>query len=221
VTVSVNDNTPQPQSRRGFMITAGVTAAAIPLAIAVLQRPLPKIETVPATPAAQRLIQAARAQIGITTRYDPAYVALPFPGGDIDRARGVCTDVVIRAYRDAFGVDLQTEVHADMTLAFGDYPRVWGLPQPDANIDHRRVLNLEVFFERQGARLDPPAKTVWRPGDLVTSLVGGQRPHIGIISDRQINGRPLVLHNIGAGTREDDALMAHPLSRHFRWSLDA
>jgi uncharacterized protein len=172
---------------------------------------------------AARLIEAARAQVGVTTLYDPAYVPLAFPGGDVERGRGVCTDVVVRAYRDAFGIDLQAAVNADMGQAFARYPRRWGLTRPDPNIDHRRVANLAVYFERQGARLPMPVPeaAVWRPGDLFTGLVGGRLPHIGIISDRLADGRPLIIHNIGAGAREEDGLLAHPLTGRFRWSLEA
>ncbi|MBW8883169.1 MAG: DUF1287 domain-containing protein, partial [Asticcacaulis sp.] len=102
------------------------------------------------------LVATARRQVGITTGYDRNYTQLRYPGGDVPRDRGVCTDVLIRAYRDAFGLDLQALVHADMQHAFAAYPRRWGLKHPDANIDHRRVPNLAVFFSRQGARLPLP-----------------------------------------------------------------
>ena len=109
-----------------------------------------------AAPSALRLIAAARRQIGVTLAYDPAYSRLAFPGGDVDRAKGVCTDVVIRAYRDALGLDLQLELHRDIAAAFARYPRRWGLRGPDRNIDHRRVPNLETFWTRKGARLVRP-----------------------------------------------------------------
>jgi uncharacterized protein len=166
------------------------------------------------------LIAAARRQIGVTVAYDPAYSRLPFPNGDVSRAKGVCTDVVIRAYRDAFGLDLQALVNADMGKAFGAYPKRWGLRSTDRNIDHRRVPNLQTFFARQHAALPIPAKvTDWRPGDIFTSLVNGTLPHIGLVSDRKgwLTGRPLVLHNIGAGTREEDALGDHKLTGRYRW----
>jgi uncharacterized protein len=168
---------------------------------------------------ASRLIAAARAQVGVTTLYDPAYVVLAFPGGDVPRGRGVCTDVIIRAYRDGLGVDLQALVNADMRAAFGAYPRTWGLRTTDRNIDHRRVPNLQTFLARKGARL--PASTTaqdWQAGDLVTSLVGATLPHIGIVSDRLTpSGRPLVIHNIGRGTQEEDVLFAHRITGRFRW----
>lgn len=171
---------------------------------------------------AAMLIAAARAQIGVTVQYDPAYTRLAFPNGDVPRSRGVCTDVLIRAYRDAFGVDLQALVHADMGAAFAAYPRKWGLRGPDRNIDHRRVPNLQAYMTRKGARLPLPATAEgWRPGDIVTSLIGGTLPHIGIVSDRRGgSGNRAVLHNIGGGAREEDALSAHPFTGRYRFLLD-
>lgn len=171
----------------------------------------------PASARAKALIAAARAQIGVTLAYDPAYTKLAYPGGDVPRAKGVCTDVVIRAYRDAFGTDLQAEVHRDMARAFATYPRHWGLSRPDANIDHRRVPNLERFWQRAGAR---KPLTDWQPGDVFTSLVGGRLPHTGIVSDRlSAIGNPLVVHNIGQGAREEDIATVGQLVGHFRWLL--
>ena len=170
---------------------------------------------------AQRLIAAARGQVGVTLRYDPAYTVLAFPNGDVDRAKGVCTDVVIRAFRDAMGLDLQGLVNADMRANFGAYPKNWGLGRPDRNIDHRRVPNLATFWRRQGAArpvTSDPAD--WRPGDIFTQMVGGRLPHTGIVSDRKNStGTPLVIHNIGGGAREEDALFDHPLTGHFRWKV--
>jgi hypothetical protein len=169
---------------------------------------------------AGKLIAAARAQIGVTVRYDPAYTALPFPGGDVPRERGVCTDVVIRAYRDALGLDLQALVNADMRSAFAAYPRTWGLRAPDRNIDHRRVPNLRVWLARQGASLPIPENASgWRPGDVFTSLVDGRSPHIGLVSDRPGPNDWLILHNIGAGTREEEGLTAWPVTGRYRWGL--
>ena len=170
---------------------------------------------------AERLVAAARKQVGVTLAYDPAYSVLPFPNGDVPRAKGVCTDVVIRAYRDALGIDLQALVNADMKDNFAAYPKNWGLRRPDRNIDHRRVPNLAVFWRRQRAQLavstDPDS---WRPGDVFTSMTGGRFPHTGIVSDRRTPaGVPLVIHNIGRGTREEDALFDHPLTGHFRWKV--
>jgi uncharacterized protein YijF (DUF1287 family) len=171
---------------------------------------------------AGQLIAAARRQIGVTLHYDSGYSKLAFPSGDVARLKGVCTDVVIRAYRDAFGLDLQALVHADMKRAFGAYPRRWRLKSPDSNIDHRRVPNLQMFFARSGAQLPlPSGADGWRPGDIFTSLVGGTLPHIGFVSDRtSVLGMPLVIHNIGGGAREENALLDHRLTGRYRFRLD-
>ncbi|NJM51473.1 MAG: DUF1287 domain-containing protein [Sphingomonadales bacterium] len=185
------------------------------------QSDTPRSETLKSTSKAAQLITAARGQIGVTTTYDPAYTGLSYPGGDVPRGKGVCTDVVIRAYRDAFAIDLQKLVHEDMKANFALYPKIWGLRGTDRNIDHRRVPNLRVFLNRQGAKL-PISRDAkdWQPGDLFTSMVGGRLPHIGIVSDRRAgNGNPLVIHNIGGGTQEEDILFAHELNGHFRWKL--
>jgi uncharacterized protein YijF (DUF1287 family) len=178
-------------------------------------------EREPATGKAGKLTAAARAQVGVTTRYDPAYTRLSFPGGDVPRERGTCTDVVVRAYRDALGIDLQELVNADMRAAFAAYPKSWGLRSPDRNIDHRRVPNLRIFLSRQRASLPIPANGLgWRPGDIFTSLVGGTGTHIGLVSDRSGPRGPLIIHNIGAGTREEDGLLAWPVTGRYRWRLD-
>ncbi|WP_310532889.1 DUF1287 domain-containing protein [Novosphingobium sp.] len=171
----------------------------------------------PASPRAAALIAAARRQIGITRAYDPAYSVLAFPGGDVPRTKGVCTDVVIRANRDALSLDLQAEVHRDMARKFSAYPRRWGLRRPDRNIDHLRVPNLEVFWERAGARLPLGG---WQPGDLFSSLVGERLPHTGVISDRVSPlGNPMVIHNIGRGTQEEDILATGRMTGRFRWKV--
>ncbi|MEQ1499657.1 MAG: DUF1287 domain-containing protein [Novosphingobium sp.] len=173
------------------------------------------------SPRARQLIAAARKQIGITLAYDPAYTALAYPGGDVPRSRGVCTDVVVRAYRDAFAIDLQRELHQDMAANFRLYPKRWGLARPDRNIDHRRVPNLETFWTRARARLPIPTEPEgWKPGDLFTMLIDDRLPHTGIISDRiAANGNPLVIHNIGGGTREEDRLFDYRLTGRFRWRV--
>jgi uncharacterized protein len=169
---------------------------------------------------AAQLVAAARRQVGVTLTYDPAYSRLAFPLGDVPRAKGVCTDVLIRAYRDAFGADLQALVNADMKRAFGAYPKRWGLRRPDSNIDHRRVPNLQTFLSRKGAARPVTGNAAdWAPGDIFTSMIDGRLPHTGIVSDRRgAGGRPLVLHNIGRGTQEEDALFAYPLTGHYRWT---
>ncbi|WP_202910022.1 DUF1287 domain-containing protein [Tabrizicola thermarum] len=165
-----------------------------------------------------RLTAAARDQVGVTLTYDPAYAALEFPGGDIPRDRGVCTDVVIRALRDGWGIDLQLAVNRDMKAAFSAYPALWGLAGPDRNIDHRRVPNLQTLFDRIGAGLPlDEGPRPYLPGDIVTWKLPGNLDHIGIVSDRRTaTGIPLILHNIGAGVKEEDILFAYPITGHYR-----
>ncbi len=202
-------------NRRLFVLGCGATFACSPESTA---------QTVPAmsTSRAGKLIAAARRQVGVTLSYDPAYTRLSFPNGDVDRAKGVCTDVLIRAYRDGLGVDLQALVNADMKRAFSAYPRRWGLARADSNIDHRRVPNLQTYFARQGAKLALPATADgWKPGDVFTSLVGGNLPHTGIVSDRRgASGRLLIIHNIGGGAREEDALTDHRLTGRYRFRVE-
>ena len=167
-----------------------------------------------------KIVEAARKQVGVTMRYDPSYTAMDYPGGDVPRERGVCTDVVIRALRDALDKDLQKLVHEDMKAHFDKYPANWGLKKPDKNIDHRRVPNLMVFFGRNQVKLPVPVlerKPKFLPGDLVTCTVPPHLPHIMIVSDRKNrDGLPLVIHNIGGGAREEDRLGDFPLTGHFR-----
>jgi uncharacterized protein YijF (DUF1287 family) len=132
--------------------------------------------------------------------------------------RGVCSDVVIRAFR-ALGVDLQQEVHRDMTRDFAAYPTNWGLARPDRNIDHRRVPNLATWFKGQGYALPVGEdEAAYGPGDIVSWILGGGQPHIGIVSNRRSEdaARPLVIHNIGWGTREEDAIFEYRITGHFR-----
>jgi uncharacterized protein YijF (DUF1287 family) len=169
-----------------------------------------------------RLTQAARDQVGVTVIYDPSYTRLEFPGGDLPRDRGVCTDVVIRALRDAWGIDLQLAVNRDMTADFTAYPAFWGLTAPDRNIDHRRVPNLQRLFSRIGAEVplsDGP--TPYLPGDIITWTLPGNFAHMGIVSDQLgPNGTPFILHNIGAGAQEEDILFAYPMTGHYRIGAD-
>ena len=166
----------------------------------------------------QQLVQAARSQVGVTLGYDPVYRRLDYPGGDVPLATGVCTDVLIRALRQQ-GLDLQKSVHEDMRAHFSAYPRNWGLQRPDRNIDHRRVPNLMTWFKRQGMALkvsDKPAD--YRAGDIVTWDLGRGLTHIGIVSDRTSPaGVPLVLHNIGRGTQEEDILFGFAITGHYRF----
>ncbi|MFA6958216.1 MAG: DUF1287 domain-containing protein [Thermoanaerobaculia bacterium] len=151
--------------------------------------------------------------------YDPTYTRIPYPGGDVAADRGVCTDVVIRAYRKA-GIDLQKEVHEDMRRAFSSYPKIWGLARPDTNIDHRRVPNLMTFFKRKGASLPATRDAAaYRPGDLVTWNLTSGVPHIGVVVDSKSRdgARHLVVHNIGAGPQLEDVLFAWTVTGHYRY----
>ena len=165
-----------------------------------------------------RLVHDARSQIGVTTSYDPAYRVLPFPMGDVPAHTGVCTDVVVRAYRRQ-GIDLQALVNQGMRTAFAVYPRKWGLRAPDRNIDHRRVPNLMTWFRRQGMALEVSDKSAdYQAGDIVTWDLGRGLTHIGIVSDRTSPaGVPLVLHNIGRGTQEEDILFGFAITGHYRF----
>lgn len=165
----------------------------------------------------RRLIDGARNQVGVTVRYDAAYVSIAFPGGDVPMDRGVCTDVVVRAYRTV-GVDLQLLVNQDMRKAFHAYPHAWGLSKPDPNIDHRRVLNLGVFFTRHGQSLPVTAvASDYKPGDIVAWRLPDGRPHMGLVSDRLESGTPLMVHNIGAGARIENVLFTLSIIGHYRY----
>ncbi|MFT3988469.1 DUF1287 domain-containing protein [Aestuariivirga sp.] len=210
---------------------AGVALAAAPaswrhIGLSYLTDPVPRppaAEARPfavAEPWAMTLIRAAERQIGETLFYDPRYQRIAYPGGDVPRISGVCTDVVIRAYRDGFGADLQRLVHDDMAANFTAYPKLWGLSRPDSNIDHRRVPNLKVFFARHGRVLEVSADpAAYRPGDIITMKMPGGQPHIAIVTHRPSGDRlrPEIVHNYGAGTRLEDALFAYVIDGHFRF----
>jgi uncharacterized protein len=168
----------------------------------------------PASSSGLRLAAAARSQVGVTTGYDPAYVGLRLPGGDVDEKTGVCSDVVVRALR-VLGIDLQERLNDDMKAHFSQYPKKWGLTSPDPNIDHRRVPNLATYFIRRGYELpvssDP---TDYRPGDVVWIKL--PLDHIGIVSDRTVDGRPMLIHNVGRGTQEEDVLFSWQIVGHYR-----
>ena len=166
-----------------------------------------------AQPAASRVVEVARAQVGKTRFYDSAYRSIPYPNGDVPIVTGVCTDIVIRAYRHA-GVDLQVLVHEDMKRNFSAYPRTWGLRKPDPNIDHRRVPNLATFLRRNGAALPVTRRAAdYKPGDIVTWRLSSGVPHIGIVA----NGER-VIHNIGNGAQEEDMLFDYELTGHYRFA---
>ncbi len=168
----------------------------------------------------QRLSSAAIERTHHIVRYDPAYVRIPYPNGDVPADTGVCTDEVIRAYR-AVGVDLQKELHEDLVANFAAYPnqRRWQLAHSDTNIDHRRVPNLMVFFARKGDTLPITAHAEdYAPGDLVTWDLGGNVPHIGIVVDqRASSGRYMVVHNIGQGPKMEDVLFSWRITGHYRY----
>jgi uncharacterized protein YijF (DUF1287 family) len=171
-----------------------------------------------AVPAAPPLVVAARRQVGVTLLYDPAYVDLSYPGGDVPAERGVCTDVVVRALRTR-GVDLQQTIYEDMRAHFAEYPQKWGLQGPNRNIDHRRVPNQMRWFEREGWS-QPITMNAddYVGGDIAAwKLSGSGLLHIGIVSDRKTReGTPLVIHNIGSGTQEEDILFRHAVIGHYR-----
>lgn len=170
---------------------------------------------------AKDLVAAALYRTTQTVRYDGSYFAIAYPNGDVPEHLGVCTDVIIRSYR-ALGEDLQQAVHRDMAANFSVYPstRIWGLTRPDRNIDHRRVPNLQVFFSRFGETL-PISQDArdYHAGDLVTWMLPGNLPHIGIVVDRLDQGSqgPLIVHNIGAGAKLEDRLFAYPITGHYRY----
>jgi hypothetical protein len=169
----------------------------------------------------QKLVAAAVERTHHVVRYDPAYVRIPYPNGDVPAETGVCTDEIIRAYR-AIGVDLQKEVHEDMLRNFAAYPnqRRWLLAHTDTNIDHRRVPNLMTFFARNGEMLTRSTRSEdYAPGDLVTWDLGGNVPHIGIVVDRKSagTGQYLVVHNIGRGPQAEDVLFHWKITGHYRY----
>ncbi|MFY7742361.1 MAG: DUF1287 domain-containing protein [Flavobacterium sp.] len=153
--------------------------------------------------------------------YDPSYVSLKYPNGDVAKDKGVCTDVIIRAYRK-LGIDLQKEVHEDLKANFSKYPNLkkWGLKKPDTNIDHRRVPNLEVFFERKGEKLAVTQNPLdYKTGDLVTWMIGDKLPHIGIVTHKKSadGKRNLIVHNVGGGQVLEDCLFSWKIVGHFRY----
>jgi len=183
--------------------------------------PRPKLKPLPdnASPQLKQMLDGAIAQAGVTTEYDPAYVTLEYPGGDVPEKTGVCSDVVVRAFRKA-GIDLQKEVHEDMQAARSSYSTKWGSNAPDKNIDHRRVLNLMRYFERQGKSLPiSDAADDYQPGDIVAWELSSGVDHIGIVTNMMSDsdGRLLIVHNIGAGTRIEDVLLDWTIKGHYRY----
>lgn len=172
-----------------------------------------------ASPQLKPFLASAIEQTKITTGYDPAYVAIDYPGGDVPPETGVCSDVIVRAFRRA-GIDLQKEVHEDMNVAWAEYPRRWENARPDSNIDHRRVLNLMTFLQRKGKAQPITAnRPDYLPGDIVAWDLGGGVPHIGIVSNLapESTRNFLIIHNIGAGTRAEDVLFNWKVTGHYRY----
>ena len=185
------------------------------------------------------VLAGAYRQVGVTIHYDGRYRSLSFPGGDVPLERGVCTDVIVRAYRNA-GIDLQVLVHDDLLdlagigahrpgfghqlgdqvhlLAHEPAKPALGLPDDPVHIDHRRVPNLVTFFKRHGHSLPVTARAAdYRPGDIVTWRLPSGVPHIGLVSDQEADGRLLVVHNIGQGARVEDVLFAYTITGHYRY----
>lgn len=170
----------------------------------------------------ERLSNAAISIIDKNVVYTPDYVSIKYPNGDVPAKTGVCTDVVIRAYRK-LGVDLQKEVHEDMKANFNKYPNLekWGLKTTDTNIDHRRVPNLEVFFERKGKKLAVTQNpNDYKTGEIVTWMIGGKLPHIGIITNKKSSDgkRPMIVHNVGGGQVLEDCLFSYDIVGHFKYT---
>src|ERR1700730_2501038 len=190
-------------------------------AVAVVIPPSSVVQPLPAEASSQlkNFVEAAIEQSKVTTGYDPSWVKIDYPNGDVSSDTGVCSDVVVRAFRKA-GIDLQKEVHEDMTRAWSEYPRKWGARGTDTNIDHRRVLNLTTYFDRQGKSLTITTdRTDYVPGDVVAWELSDGVEHIGILTN--LSSEPdkhyLIVHNIGAGARVEDVLLSWKIIGHYRY----
>ena len=182
-----------------------------------ISRP-PKLRPIPPEHVAE-VIDSIYQQSEITHTYDPAYVKLAYPGGDVAPEVGVCTDVVVRAFREK-GIDLQKNVHEDMRRNFRKYPKKWGLRRPDKNIDHRRVPNLMTFFKRQGVSLPiSDNSNDYLPGDVVAWKLNEKQFHIGMVMKARSydDERPLIGHNINSGTKIQDVLFDWEIVGHYRY----
>lgn len=186
-------------------------------------KPLSKIETIEIEDKfMSKLVDTAIERTNYKVRYDPAYIQIDYPMGDVPDNTGVCSDVIIRSYRGV-GIDLQEKIHEDMSNSFEDYPARWGLKSVDSNIDHRRVPNLMVFFEKKNASLEiSDDYRDYLPGDLVVWDFGGGKRHIGIVTNRVLSDsrRPLIVHNSGLGPKLNDVLFAWNIMGHFRYYGD-
>ena len=174
-----------------------------------------------ATTFEEKLSKAAISIIDPTIYYDPSYISIKYPNGDVPKSKGVCTDVVIRAYRK-LDIDLQKEVHEDMKANFSKYPNLqkWGMTKTDTNIDHRRVPNLEIFFERKGIKLVVTENANdYKTGEIVTWMINGKLPHIGIITNKKTadGKRNLIVHNVGYGQVLEDCLFSYKIVGHYKY----
>ena len=169
----------------------------------------------------EKLSDAAISIIDASIDYDPSYIAIKYPNGDVPANKGVCTDVIIRSYRK-LNIDLQKEVHEDIKANFSKYPNLkkWGLKKPDTNIDHRRVPNLEIFFKRKGTKLYVSTNAMdYKTGEIVTWMINGKLPHIGIVTNKKSadGNRPLLVHNVGSGQVLEDCLFSYKIVGHFKY----
>jgi uncharacterized protein YijF (DUF1287 family) len=174
-----------------------------------------------ATTFEEKLSKAAISIIDPTIYYDPSYISIKYPNGDVPKSKGVCTDVVIRAYRK-LDIDLQKEVHEDMKANFSKYPNLqkWGMTKTDTNIDHRRVPNLEIFFERKGIKLVVTENANdYKTGEIVTWMINEKLPHIGIITNKKSadGKRNLIVHNVGYGQVLEDCLFSYKIVGHYKY----
>jgi uncharacterized protein len=207
---------------RVFSSRAPIRYIAVILTLAIVLTPLARSFSYSQSPSEQflsRLLAAAHERTAHTVRYDPAYVRIAYPNGDVPADTGVCTDEIIRIYRAA-SIDLQKLVHEDMLQNRAAYPRFGNSNGTDTNIDHRRVPNLMVFFARKGKSL-PITNRIedYAPGDLVTWDLGGNVPHIGILVDTKSpqSGRYMIVHNIGRGPKMEDVLFDWKITGHFEY----
>jgi uncharacterized protein YijF (DUF1287 family) len=203
--------TPNNEDEASAFVPDFMETVVTPSLVNGLQQPKNRID---------KLVVGAAHQHGVTNSYNGAYQKLSYPNGDVDLSTGVCTDVVVRAFRD-IGIDLQKEIHLDMTRHFHKYPRRWGLKSPDANIDHRRVPNMEVYFTRKGYQIPIGESTDtenYQPGDLVVWRISGRLTHIGIVSDEIVPGtsRYYIIHNPIQGVEISDWLNEFEIINHFR-----
>lgn len=219
----------KPKTTTGVLLTLTIVLAVachqqVARAVKPLKPPEQQTETraLPAnsSPNLKLVIDGAIDQIGKTTSYDPSYQKIDYPNGDVPIETGVCSDVIVRAFRKA-GIDLQQDLHADMKDNFSAYPTRWGLKGTDSNIDHRRVPNLQTYFTREGKSLSTGGSSdTFLPGDIITWDLGlGGAEHIGMVVNvwYKPEKRYLIVHNIGAGTRMEDVLFAWKITGHYRY----